>query len=244
MDYDLNELFTLLAPAPDAESVEPEIHAALEFTIIAGLYSSAGLDLSVLPETARWLFELSVNAFDAIVHAWMSELPIQAATVRFGRKVLAAANRNAADTVAADRGDADTLTVLDAARKVRREVDRLRGFLRFNPNEDGVYIARCEPDHFSLPALCDYFTRRFGDASWVIIDEKRRCCLRRMTGERPRFHDTNELPDSLRGVQSSAHEWEQLWRHYHKTINNENRNNPALQRRFMPKRYWKYLPEL
>jgi probable DNA metabolism protein len=39
-------------------------------------------------------------------------------------------------------------------------------------------------------------------------------------------------------------EWEKLWQHYHKTINNESRNNPNLQRQFMPKRYWKYLTEL
>jgi probable DNA metabolism protein len=202
------------------------------------------LDLPALPKAARRLFELSVNAFDALVHAWMSELPVQAETVRFGRRVLAAPDRNAADKAAADRGDADALTVLNAAYKVRREVDRLRGFLRFNPNEEGVYIARCEPDHFSLPALSDYFSRRFGDTSWIIIDEKRRLCLRRMTGEQPWFHDAGELPGSLRGLQPSSNEWEQLWRHYHKTINNESRNNPALQRRFMPERYRKYLPEL
>ncbi|MCL2215341.1 MAG: DUF4130 domain-containing protein, partial [Treponema sp.] len=37
--------------------------------------------------------------------------------------------------------------------------------------------------------------------------------------------------------------WEALWKHYHKTINNESRDNPNLQRQLMPRRYWKYLPE-
>jgi probable DNA metabolism protein len=39
-------------------------------------------------------------------------------------------------------------------------------------------------------------------------------------------------------------DWEQLWQTYHKAINNEDRANPKLQKQFMPKRYWKYLPEL
>ena len=39
-------------------------------------------------------------------------------------------------------------------------------------------------------------------------------------------------------------EWENLWRNYHSTINNPGRSNPDLQKQFMPKRYWKYLPEM
>ena len=36
---------------------------------------------------------------------------------------------------------------------------------------------------------------------------------------------------------------EDLWRLYHRSINNESRNNPGLQRQFMPSRYRKYLNE-
>jgi hypothetical protein len=227
-----------------------------DITVIAGLYSSDGLDIPALSESGRRLFELSVNAFDAFVHAWMSEFPIEAETLRFGCKVLAAADgvtgvgetaaaRRAAEQAATDRGDGDTRMVLDAAYKVRHEVDRLRGFLRFSPNTDGVYIARCAPDHFILPALGEHFTLRFGDTPWAIIDEKRGLSLSRLPGEGQQF---GGLPFALlaepliRGAGTDS--WEKLWQHYHKTINNESRNNPGLQRRFMPQRYQKYLPEL
>lgn len=227
--------------------------SARDAAVVAGLYSSEGLDLSALPPAGRRLFELSVNAFDAFVHAWMSEFPVEAETVRFGRKVLAAARRAdgpeaeraAADRASSDRGDADTRTVLETACKVCREIDRLRGLLRFNPDDEGVYIARCGPDHFVLPALCEHFTRRFGDTSWIIIDEKRRLRLCRLNMEAPQLSGLpSKLSRSPAVPQSSSSEWEELWRHYHKTINNESRNNPDLQRRFMPKRYWKYVPEL
>jgi hypothetical protein len=223
-----------------------------DIAVITGLYSSGGPDLAALPETARRLFELSVNGFDAFVHAWMSGFPIEAEIVRFGRGILAAARqrggpgteRPAADKAASDRGDPDTRTVLEAAYKVRHEIERLRGFLRFNPDEYGVYIARCSPDHFALPALCEHFTRRFGDTSWEIIDERRRLCLHRLRGEEPELLELADLPRFPAGPQAAPAEWEKLWRHYHKTINNESRNNPGLQRKFIPKRYWKYLPEL
>jgi probable DNA metabolism protein len=233
--------------------------------IIAVLYSPEGIDFSFLPENAGRLFELSANAFDAVVHAWMSELPLSGEIVRFGRKVLntaaaaagrkpghcidpalAPAERRAAERAASDRGDPDVRAVLAAAYKVWHEINRLQGLLRFFPDENGVYIARCEPDHFVLPALGPHFRERFGETPWAIIEEKRRLCLYCNGGGEPEFGgigDGCSIAGNLPGGQGYG-EWENLWRHYHKTVNNESRNNPDLQRRFMPKRYWKYLTEL
>ena len=218
--------------------------------IITGLYSQAGVDFSALPPDARRLFEMSANAFDAIAGAWMSELPITAEIISFGRKVLTAgglvssdghAGRKAADRAATDRGDPDTRAVLNAAGRVWHEINRMQGLLRFCPDEDGAYIACCEPDHFVLPALGPHFRARFGQTPWAIIDNRRRVFLRCEQGREPQFcflgdgESSNRMPGG---------EWEDLWRLYHKTINNESRNNPELQRSLMPRRYWKYLTEL
>ena len=216
-------------------------HNALDADIIASLYAEAGMDLSLLPEPGRRFFELSVDAFDALVHAWMSEFPIDGEMLRYGRRVLASAARPAAAIAAADRSDADTRTVLEAAYKTRHEIDRLRGFLRFSPDSQGVYTAFCAPDHFSLPALGEHFALRFGDTPWLVIDEKRRLSLCRAGSGRTEFRALDK------GTACPAPEggpWEELWRQYHKTANNESRNNPALQRRFLPARYRKYLTEL
>ena len=214
-----------------------------DIAIMAALHASAGMDIAVLPPNACRLFELSANAFEAIVHAWMSELPVTAETIRYGQKIFAAADaqRQAAETAATDRGDADTRTVLEAAYKVWHEIHRLMGLLRFCPDENGVYIARCEPDHLVLPALGPHFRERFGQTPWAIIDEKRRLGIS-CSGAKLEFFITGENSASLENPPDS--EWENMWRHYHKTINNEGRNNPDVQRRFMPQRYWKYLTEL
>jgi len=221
-------------------------------------YFSLNFDASVLEGTAQTLYELSVNAFDIILHAWMSEMPIEEEITAFVRKVLNAATctleekRHAAELAAADRGDANTLVVLKAAGKVYFEVHRMSGLLRFFP-VGGEYIARCAPDHFILPCLGEYFTERFGDTTWTIIDEKRGLFLRRPYGEKFKlvqeiaFTANSGAYSNTSGAYSEASdkdEWVDLWQHYHKTINNEDRSNPNLQRQLMPSRYWKYLPEI
>ena len=212
---------------------------------------------SLLNEPARGFYELSESAFYNFINAWMSELPIEVEMLKFGRRVIAAgegasggiaARQQAAERAASDHGDADTIVVMNAAYKVFHEVHRMMGFLRFSPDNTGAFIARCTPDHLILPALGNYFTARFGEtAAWSIIDEKRSLCLSRRTGEQVKIagyyiEDFAVLKAESGG--KNADEWEELWRHYHKTINNESRSNPNLQRQLMPKRYWKYLPEI
>jgi probable DNA metabolism protein len=221
----------------DDEKKGPYGTEADGINIIACVYSSSGLSLSFLPPNTRRLFQVSAEAFDAVVHAWMSELPITAEINRFEEKILAA---DSADAAVTDRGDADVRAVLEAAYKVQHEIHRMMGLLRFCPDEHGIYTARCSPDHFILPALGGHFKERFGETPWAIIDEKRHLCLSCASGEQ---WTMNKSPDAETDRPSGG-EWEKLWQHYHKTINNESRNNPNLQRQLMPKRYWKYLTEL
>jgi probable DNA metabolism protein len=131
-------------------------------------------------------------------------------------------------------------------QKFGREVIRMMELMRFTPNANGEFIARCAPDHFVLPALADFFTARFGETAWSIIDEKRGLKLRRLPGEQAKILTLKEnfAEENPANLASDTDEWEELWKHYHKTINNEDRNNPNLQRQFMPKRYWKYLVEM
>ena len=123
--------------------------------------------------------------------------------------------------------------------RVQRELHRIMGFLRFNPDSNGVYIARCAPDHFILPALAGHFTQRFGDTEWVIIDEKRGLCLCREKGSPARL-----MPYSDKGEKKDDDSWEELWKLYHSSVNIRERKNPRLQQQLIPNRYRKYLPEM
>jgi probable DNA metabolism protein len=117
-----------------------------------------------------------------------------------------------------------------------------------------IYTARCAPDHFVLPALADHFRRRFGEEAWAIIDEKRSLALlglpRQNGGREPRLIGLEEYEsffgpsaEAASETNESGNFWEDLWRTYHQSVNNEARRNPRLQRQLLPLRYRKYLTE-
>jgi uracil-DNA glycosylase len=237
-----------------------------DIAIVMGMHAETGIDFTVLKPELLGFFEISRDAFGAVVYAWMSELPVTGQIIRFGRKIIAAANtvtgnnrpvqrekietmqRKAAKIAATDRGDFDVQTVREAAYKVWHEIHRIMGLLRFCPDEKGVYTAQCEPEHFVLPALGPHFMARFGETPWAIIDHRRRFSLSCEPGQpgasgKALIFSTN-TENQFTFKKGQGGEWENLWKHYHKTINNESRNNPDLQKRFMPTRYWKYLSEL
>jgi hypothetical protein len=199
-------------------------------------------------EIAGELFELSVNGYTHFIHGWMSELPLEAELVRFAARIIAqgrrsggaqtTAGRRAADRALVGWGEPGHETVLAASRKVAREIDRMRGLLRFAPNAQGVYTARCAPDYGILPGLAGHFTRRFGPDPWAVIDEKRSLCLSGFPGREPLL-----LSVSAEAV-ASPDPWEALWRIYHQSIAIESRANSRLQRQWMPARYWRYLSEM
>lgn len=131
----------------------------------------------------------------------------------------------------------------DPVWKMWREFDRLRGLLRFKAEgPENRYTARCAPDHFVLPLLADHFLERFGETAWAIIDEKRKLVLIRDLGQEPELR--RWTPHKAENGGTGMEKWEELWKNYHRSINNKDRANPALQKQFMPRRYWKYLTEM
>lgn len=210
------------------------------------------------------LSELSAQAYSAIIHAQMDDSMNSRDISLYIKKVLDAAGsaqkhasaffcknnadaqlavRAAADRAACDRGDPLVRTVLESAQRVGREIHRLMGLLRFSPGNDGIWLARCSPDNSILPVFSEYFTLRFGRDPWAIIDEKRGLALVRLAGKEPCLGPVSSFP-FLSAAGRPEDGWELLWRSYHKSINIENRKNPALQLQLMPRRYWKYLPEI
>ena len=249
MMHSLSDVFSFMEDAACAgggDLFAGEARAAFysqaEAEFVSLLYSGregAGFDRqsvkNALGLTASRLFELSAGAFYAVVNAWMSEMPIEGQIASFGRRVVAAGGRSQAAAAASDRGDAAVRDVLAADYKVRHEIARLKGFLRFSLTGAGLYAAFCQPDYFTLPALAGHFNARFGDAPWAVTDEKRRL---RLGGPLFKFE-----PAATEEVQAEGGQWEDLWVHYHKTINNVSRSNPALQHQFLPARYRKNMLE-
>jgi len=239
-----NDLFDFSEQTPPSA----HLYDQADIDLLCGYFVHSA-DICVSDKNARDFYELDAGAFYTFIHAWMSELPIEKEMLAFGRKIIAETEkystpddkRRAAQRAASDRSDENILTVLNTAAKVQYEIHRMMGLLRFSPDKTGMYTAVFTPDYFILAALKQYFTDRFGDTAWAVIDKKRALRLYRLPGECAKLVKQDEINF---GNTAEGGGWEDLWRHYHKTINNESRKNLSLQRQFMPVRYWKYLPEM
>jgi len=122
------------------------------------------------------------------------------------------------------------------ARRVNNEVHRLMGLLRFRRCPEG-YCAEIEPDHNLLPLLAPQFIPRMGRCRWAIHDAKRGLWA---VFDDNRLYYTEAVPAFAVYCDDPA---EDLWRTYYDTVAIEGRFNPACQKNFMPKRYWKHLVE-
>jgi len=131
--------------------------------------------------------------------------------------------------------------VHDLRDSVSYETHRLLGLLRFSLTAEGIYYAKIEPDNNITGLLAPHFAKRLPDERWLIHD------IGRGTGA---FYDKNEWSVSEIGIDSEPEfsneeiKFRGLWKTFFRSVAIESRINPKLQRRCMPKRYWKHMIEM
>jgi DNA polymerase len=134
--------------------------------------------------------------------------------------------------------DPDVVRAEAMAKSVRRDLHKMKAFVRFRSTEDeGVehFIAWFEPQHFIVERAAPFFAQRFAGMLWSILTPDRSA---HWDGERLSFGpgtDTSEVPseDALADV----------WRRYYASIFNPARLNLKAMKAQMPVKYWKNLPE-
>jgi len=192
--------------------------------------------------------KLSPQACQRLQYAWLSEEPgADMALFRYIRKVF-----DARRPVENDLADPDIFAMEKLAKKVGREAQLLLGFVRFQKTADKRYAATISPRHNVLPLLLRHFAERFTEQVWLIydigrrygvmhdaqgfhevyIDKEKAAALSRNSGKLP----LHELDPEEVFVQ-------ELWKTYFSTVAIQERQNPKLQARCMPRRFWKYLTE-
>lgn len=131
--------------------------------------------------------------------------------------------------------------VMDWKAKVGKEAHRVTGLLRFMELQDGTLYAPFEPDHNVLPLVAPHFQRRFPHENWVIHDLRRGLAA---AWDGQALHPVVGVPDNIEALFSRRETaFQDLWREYVQALAIPERRNPALQRRFLPRRYWKHLVE-
>ncbi len=124
------------------------------------------------------------------------------------------------------------------AKAVRRDIHKMRAFVRFRALEDDAgprFIAWFEPDHHIVRANAGFFMRRFATMRWSIL-----------TPEVSIHWDGDVLtegPGASRGDAPADDPVEDVWKGYYAAIFNPARLKTGAMLSEMPKKYWRNLPE-
>ena len=136
--------------------------------------------------------------------------------------------------------DADRVQAQHMAQSVRRDLHKMKAFVRFRPIERGegqlpLHVAWFEPDHHIVEAVAPFFVRRFTQMHWAILTPERSV---RWDGEALDFGPGAERADA-----PPADAGEALWLTYYRHIFNPARLKLDMMRKEMPRKYWHNLPE-
>lgn len=143
-----------------------------------------------------------------------------------------------------DAADGDVRQLHDLARAVRRDIHKMRAFVRFRAVEqdedaDGDagehFVAWFEPSHHILRANAAFFVNRFTALQWSIL-----------TPAGSLHWDGKVLregPPARREDAPGGDPAEDLWRTYYASIFNPARLKIGAMLKEMPRRYWKNMPE-
>lgn len=137
-----------------------------------------------------------------------------------------------------DEADPDVRQLHRLNRTVRRDIHKMRAFVRFRQigsGEDERYVAWFEPDHHILRANAKFFVNRFAGMRWAILTPQGSL---HWDGE-----VLSEGPPASRTDAPAEDTAEDLWRRYYGSIFNPARLKVGAMLKEMPRRYWKNLPE-
>ncbi len=133
---------------------------------------------------------------------------------------------------------ADPLIVrLEAmAKAVRRDIHKMRAFVRFRKVEEGDrYVAWFEPEHHIVRANAPFFIDRFASMHWSILTPA------------ISIHWDGTLltegPGAVRGDAPDGDPVEDSWKRYYASIFNPSRLKVGAMLKEMPKKYWHNMPE-
>lgn len=178
---------------------------------------------------------------------FLSELPLSEMLIY---QVVRAIIQHGDETILENFANPCILKAAQIEKMIGREVHRMHAFVRFQKSQEGLFCAVIDPDFNVLPLIGDHFERRYADQSWLIFDARRQYGLyynQEDTSYVSSGHPVFELnidmfqQEAIQDVQEK--EYQSLWKNYFHAVNINERNNPKLHLRHVPRRYWKYLIE-
>ncbi|MDP1027303.1 UdgX family uracil-DNA binding protein [Sphingomonas sp. KR1UV-12] len=137
-----------------------------------------------------------------------------------------------------DRADRLVRRLDEMAKQVRRDIHKMRAFLRFREVDEGGtprFVAWFEPEHHIVRANAAFFVNRFASMRWSIL-----------TPEVSLHWDGQMLSEGPGAKKADAPEGdptEEVWKTYYASIFNPARVKIGAMLKEMPRKYWKNMPE-
>lgn len=138
--------------------------------------------------------------------------------------------------------DKYVMEVFELSRKVNKEADKIRGFIRFSDNGNYLF-AHFEPKCDMIPVIMWHFVDRYPGENFVIYDERRRYAVVHPRLKECFYINESEFKQLEGSVPDKTDNFEQLWRVYFEYTDIKERFNPQCQRNLCPKWYRKNMVE-
>ena len=140
------------------------------------------------------------------------------------------------------RGQLQNESVFEAMQKIKRirhEIHRFHGFIRFMETASGTLYAPFSPDHDICDLLVPHFRARLPKFSFVIHDVKR---------NKAAVYDgvhcfVAPLKEASVVISASEEGWQALFKKYYQAVNIPSRERLKQMRGYMPVRYQKFMLE-
>ena len=146
--------------------------------------------------------------------------------------------------------DAERVRAQHMAQAVRREMHKMKAFVRFRPIAQGdglppLHVAWFDPEHHIVEAVAPFFVRRFTQMHWAILTPQRsaRWFPSEDGVEGATGGHLDIGPGARREDAPPPDAGEALWLTYYEHIFNPARLKLAMMQKEMPRRYWQNLPE-
>lgn len=139
--------------------------------------------------------------------------------------------------------DEYVLKTFSLARGAGREIQHLKGFLRFQELENGVLYAKIGPKINAVTFLMPHFSDRLPIENFVIYDDTRGIFGVHPAGGQWYLLSGEESGERELRLSEREMQYQELFRHFCRTIAIKERKNLKLQRNMLPLRFQEYMVE-
>lgn len=141
-------------------------------------------------------------------------------------------------------GNPFVMQLFEAVRGYDNEAHHLKGFLRFDEQENGWLLAKYAPKNNVMGDLMAHFSDRLNCECFMIFDERRRIVGVHESGKVWFIYRLSEEESQrLSGTAVTEDTYAALWKIFHRKIAIKERENPGLQRNNLPLRFRPYMTE-